>query len=239
MKDVRWRLKAMVGLSLSAITAGCAATPPPTIVHEDRILSVRLIADRRTEAPHSHPVHLTPAQTAAILNGLRVLKPAGTPLESQESVLADAPGNADVQEGTPAFSRDEVRLIAPYLVQALNQALPSQLITFHVRAGQPGDPNARRVVTSGGLFFQDERLVFILANYRTTPFGNAFEGSTISEMDIRSDPLLPIVRGGYSLGFAPAAAVVRTGSAQPAWSYVENQKIVVIDLPKLAGTAGE
>jgi hypothetical protein len=226
MKEILWSVMTMVGFCLSAFMPGCAATPPPKIIHEDRVLSIRLIADRRTEVLHSHPSHLTAGQTAGILGGLRVL-----------SAVTD--DNADVQEGAPVFTRDEVRMIAPYLAQALDQAAPTQLITFHLRAGQPGDLSARRPITSGGLFVQDERLIVILANYRTAPYGNAFEGSTISEMDIRSDPLVPIVRGGYAVGFSPAAAAVRPGSARPGWSYVEEQKIVVIDLARLTGKAAE
>ena len=123
--------------------------------------------------------------------------------------------------------------MTPYLIQAFDQASPSQLIGFHLAVGPPDDPATRPVVTSGGFFVQNDHLYVILANYRTKPYGNAYEGSAVSEIDLRSDPLIPIMRGGYTLGFSPSTATVGAGDRGMGWNYVEEHKVIVIDLAKM------
>ena len=217
-------MRRAAALSLAGVLAACTAVPPPKVIHEDRSLSVRLIADGRAGAPHGHPVHLTPGQMTRILGGLRVLKFSGAPPE-------DLP--AEQREGSAVFSREEIRAMTPYLIQAFDQASPSQLIGFHLAVGPPADPATRPVVTSGGFFVQNDHLYVILANYRTKPFGNAYEGSAISEIDLRSDPLVPIMRGGYTLGFSPSTATVGAADRGAGWNFVEEQKVIVIDLARM------
>jgi len=228
------RIGPVAGICLAGALLACAAAAPPKMVHEDRIVSVSLMTDTRSATPHAHPAHLTNPQVSRILAGLRVLRSGGTPQESPDEG-PESPRPADRREGIPVFSRDEIRMLAPFLAKAFEEVSPQQLVAFHLKGGQLDDPSSRPVVTSGGLFLDQEQLYVVLANYRTKPFGSAFEGSMVSELDLRSDPLVPIVRGGYVLGFSPGSARVTPVGGSSAWEYVEYQKIVVIDLTKVAG----
>jgi hypothetical protein len=228
------RIGFAAGACVAGALAACAAPAPPRVVHQDRVISVRLIPDTRSATPHAHPAHLTNTQVTRILAGLRVLRTGGATQESLEAGL-ESPRPIERREGLPVFSRDEVRMLAPYLAKAFGEATPQQLVVFHLKGGQLDDPSTHPVVTSGGLFLDQDLLYVVLANYRTKPFGEPLEGSMVSELDLRSDPLVPIMRGGYALGFSPTTARVRPAAGAHAWEYVEEQKVIVLDLPRVAG----
>lgn len=219
---------------LGVLLAGCAAPPPPRVIHESPALSVRLEKDSRAESPHEHPARLKAARLVRILSGARLLKPGAVPADIRAGKGAEGSQRAaDPIGGGPALSGEESRSMAPFLAEALAAAAPDELVTFTLKSGDTADPASRLLVTSGGLFIQDGLLYLVLANVRTHPVGDPLEGSLIAEMDIRTNPLLPITPGGYGLGFVPSVAWVQSAQAARTWRYVDSRKILVIDLGKL------
>lgn len=207
----------VLGLALSA----CAAAPPPKVVYEDRTLSVRLMADNRSADGHSHPALLSTDQLTRVLGGIRLESDSSEPI-----------GSANRTEPVPAFSAEEIRILGPVLFKALGSASPDQIVTFYrVQGGE----TFHRMVTSGGLFVQDGTLCLVLANYRTKTDAAPREETVAGFMDIRDQPLIPLIRGGYRVGFEPSEALVEPAQRGKAWNYPDHRKLVMIDLNRLGG----
>jgi hypothetical protein len=218
--SAKWALAArvwwgIVGLALSA----CAATPPPKVVYEDRSLSIRLAADNRSTGGHSHPALLSTDQLTRALGGIRLESDSSEPI-----------GSANRTDPVPAFSAEEIRALGPLLIKALGSASPDQIVTFY-RA--QGGETFHRTVTSGGLFVQDGTLCLVLANYHTKTDAAPREEAVAGVMDVRDHPLIPVVRGGYRVGFQPSEALVPPAQRRQAWAYPDDRKLVTIDLRRL------
>lgn len=220
--STQWLLLSVVwwgvmGLALSA----CAATPPPKVVYEDPALSIRLVADNRATDGHSHPALLSTDQLARVLGGVQL-----------ESDSSEPTGSAGRTVPVRAFSAEDIRILRPVLLKALGSASPDQIVTFYrVQGGE----TFHRVMTSGGLFVQDGTLWLVLANYRVKTDAAPREETVAGVMDVRDQPLIPVVRGGYRVGFQPSEALVPPTQRRQAWNYPDDRKLVSVDLSRLGG----
>lgn len=205
---------------------GCAVSPAPIVIYEDDQQSVWLQFDPHAGAGHSHPASLTPEQLAAVLGGLRV---KGRDVVGGFGLFSE-------KESAPTFSAAQILKVAPYLSQALKKASPQDMATFYLMAY---DINRSPVITSGGVFVRNTHLYVILANARTSPGSIQYE--TTYEPNTRDQPLLPIARFKFTAGFSPKEAWVPTEEAKRADSYpgyVDESKLIVIDLPRLFAQSG-
>jgi hypothetical protein len=205
-----------------ALACGCSAGPAPIVIHQSPRESVRLMFDPRSGGGHSHPVTLTLEQMTALLKGLRV----------KDRDVVGGFGLLAEREGAPALSSAEVAALAPHLIAALKKASPRDIATFYVVGFESG---RGRTVTSGGVFVRDGRFYVLLANDRTTPGSVQYENT--HEIDTSDQPLLPIARFKFTVGFSPPEARIPNDLARkldgydPA--YLDGSKQVVIDLAKL------
>jgi len=206
---------------------GCETSPAPIIIHQDPSNSIRLMYDPQADPPHYHPYDLTPAQLVHLLKGMWV--------KDRNSIVGF--GLFTDQRGQPAFTNREVSLLAPYLSQALEKVSPQDLVTFFMieNGGNRGS-----LITSGGLYVQENRLYFILANHRTTLSDTSNLNVTGTELDNRDYPLEPIGRYQFSVGFSPADSWISNDRAQslPGYrQYLDPGLRVIIDLRTFFETA--
>jgi hypothetical protein len=189
------------------------------VVQEDQTTSIRLVADSRAATGHSHPVTITQEQLRKILAGIRVQNDPSSPIGS---TIETSP--------VRAFSADEIRALGPGLAIALSSASPEQIVTFY--RASPGEVS-NQVVTSGGLFVEGGHLHLILANYRIKTDAAPREEAVAGVVDVMDNPLVPILRGGYTVTFEPSEAWVPRTQRVTAWNYLDDRKVVVIDLDRL------
>jgi hypothetical protein len=211
-----WRR--LIPLCILALV-GCTSAPPPRTLYHDQTTLIRLQVDERAPSVHTHPAQIGADEIAEVLRGIRVIARKGMVW----SFVAGAP------QANPAFSPGEIQSLSPKLSRALAQAKPEELVTFYHRVS---DANLGLGITSGGLFVQDTHLYVVLANNRTMPSEGMSE-NRVYEIDPVDSPLLPISRSSFRVAFAPATAAVPSDEWQ-AWPYVDQGRIVVIDLAQLA-----
>lgn len=203
------------------LVAGCTATPAPIVIHESPRTSIRLVFDPQAGNGHSHPVSFTTEQMAKVLRGVWVTKRDIVGM----GLFAGDP------EGTPAFSAAETNMLATYLAQALRKASPKDMATFYLTMA---DASSSKLVTSGGLFVRNGRMYFVLANFHTSPSSGQYE--TPYELDSRDDPLLPIARYKFTVGFSPSQARIPNPQVRGKDGYeryLDESKLLVIDLERL------
>jgi hypothetical protein len=198
---------------------GCSSPPPPVILYQDPTTLIRLQVDERTPPVHTHPAQVNTEQLAQVLQGVHVIPRKGIVW----SLVTGEP------QANPAFSPREIQALAPKLSHALAQARPEELVTFYHRVS---DANLGLGITSGGLFVEDARLYFVLANNRTLP-SEGMNQNRVHEIDPVDSPLLPISRNSFRVTFSPSTAAVPRDEWH-AWPYVDQGRIVVIDLAQLA-----
>ncbi len=202
-----------------ALTMGCTTAPPPRAVYQDAATAVKLQLDNKAGAGHSHPATISPDVIQHVLNGMRI--------QSRKSVVPSIlTGDAPL---VPAFPKEEQVFLARYLSQALAKAKPEELVTFYKRVSTSAVGLA---ITSGGLFVHDRHLYVILANDRTLP-SDGMSQSIVSEIDPVENPLLPISRTSFRASFVPATSMV-PDDERWAWSYIDEGRIVVLDLAQVA-----
>ncbi|MBM4121449.1 MAG: hypothetical protein FJ249_02490 [Nitrospira sp.] len=208
-------------LALSLFASGCVTEPPPIVVYEEPRTSIWLMFDPEAGKPgHSHPARFTNEQMEQILRGIWVTdrdRVFGRIFHEQEHALA--------------FSELQIKTLAPVFVQAFKKASPVDLVTFYLLTG---DMERGKLVTSGGLFVRNNRLYFILANYRTSPSTKIYE--TTYEIDARDQPLLPVARYIYAAGFRPPEAWIPNGEVRRKDGYeryMDESKLLIVDLARL------
>ncbi len=217
----RWLEERVGWILLAALVTGCVAQPAPIVIHEDRVDSIWVKFDPEAGAGHSHPAQLTPEQMVLVLRGVWV----------RHRDIVGGFGFFGDKEGAPAFLASEIIRLAPYLSQAFKKASPRDMVTFYLNSG---DPRQGKLVTSGGMFLRDGQLYFILANVRTSPSSVQYENTY--EFDPRDDPLLPIARRKFTVGFTPDSARVPNAQLRGTKGYegyLDESKLLVIDLPRL------
>lgn len=207
-------------LALSGlVVVGCAGSPPPRPIYEDTITSVRLQVDERTSTPHTHPAQISAEQMAAILNRVRVVPRKGF----VQTIIGGQ------SQASPAFSQMEAHALAAPISRALAEAKPEEMVTFYRRFS---DQSVGLAMTSGGLFVQDGQLYFILANNRNQPTDGMNENS-VSAIDPLQSPLLPISRTAFRIAYPSATAVIPADERRP-WPYVDEGRVLTLDLAQLA-----
>ena len=212
-------------LIATACLFGCETAPAPIIIHQDLSHSIRIMYDPQADPPHHHPYDLTPAQFVHLLKGVWV--------KDRNSIVGF--GLFTDQHGQPAFTNREVAFLAPYLSRALKKVSPKDLVTFFLveNGGKRGS-----LITSGGLYVQEHRLYFILANHQTALSDTSNLNVTGTELDNRDYPLEPIGRYQFSVGFSPADSWIPHDRAQALpgdQPYLDPSLRIVIDLKKFFG----
>lgn len=214
-------------LAAALLSTGCITSPSAIVLHEEPHVSVRVQFDPRAGLGHTHPAVVSPEQLAVVLKGLWV----------QGRDVFGGFGLLGGREEAPAFAPQDIVSLSAHLSRALAKASPHDLVTFYLVSRQPGLGN---VVTSGGLFIHGEHLYVILANAYTPPSSVQYENTY--EIDTRDQPLLPIARYKFSVGFTPSTARISTAEArgkdriQP---YFDESKLVILDLQKLFPAASQ
>ena len=138
---------------------GCAAPPLYSyLVYENPTAFVRLELSPWADPDlpqtwNAHPATLSQRQIHKALEGLRVR-------EHRVALVRWVWGMAEME---PAFRDEEIELLAPRLLEALELAVPEEIVTFYL--SHPVNAT-KREVTSGGLYVTEGRLHFILSNYR-------------------------------------------------------------------------
>ena len=87
----------------------------------------------------------------------------------------------------PAFSLDEIDLLAPHIVAALAKANPNQRIYFSSKADKPGLIFSRDTLSNGVIFIKDDKFNIVFAN-----LNYELKESTVSSTDTgyyTGDPL--------------------------------------------------
>lgn len=200
---------------------GCATGPAPIVIHEGRQESVWLHFDPKAGAGHSHPVSITSEQMAAVLKGVRV---KSRDVIGGFELLSDA-------NSAPAFSGREILALVPYLSQAFKKASPKDIVTFYLTTQDSGHG---ALITSGGLFARNGHLYIVLANARTSPSSIQYENTY--EPDSKDQPLLPIARFKFVVGFIPSEVRLPSETAMSSdgySTYLDGSKLVVVDLARL------
>lgn len=203
---------------LVALLAGCAG-PPPRQIYQDPITSIRLYIDERAGAGHTHPGEVPTDHLALVLSGVRVVPRSGY----ISSLITGQP------QANPAFTAGEIQALAPKLSRALSQATPQELVTFYRRFT---DASIGLGITSGGMFVQGTHLFVIVANHRNLPT-EGMNQNMVTNFDPVDSPLIPIARSSFRIEFEPATAVV-PADRRAAWSYLDEGRILAIDLQALA-----
>lgn len=209
-------------LLAAAAHFGCTTPPPPRTSYQDPITAIRLYVDDRARSSHQHPAMVSSEQMTKVLGGLRVIPRSGF-IGSLISGQAQA---------RPAFASAEIQALAPRLSRALTEAKPDELVTFYRRFSDAGTGLA---ITSGGMFVQDGYLVVILANDRTLPT-DGMNQNMVTDFDPVDSPLVPIARTSFRVEFAPPQ-VLAAPDKRPAWPYIDEGRILAIDLQRLSAEA--
>lgn len=148
----------LISLCFLLIVEGCSG---PFLysrtIHEGRNSYVKLEArygegQKGANMEFSHPVVLPETDWAWILK---------TPyVKPQQRILS-----IDTNEigPTPLFTERELQYLVKYVTVAFTKAHPGEWVVFYL-----SDPQGMEVtaITSGGLFVEDSKLHFVLANYR-------------------------------------------------------------------------
>lgn len=215
-----------IGIAALVLAAGCSAGPQPLPLYERPGLTVTLMYDSRAGSGHSHPVAAPVEQIKAVLQGLRL---------HHRDVMGTL-GLLGDDETTAAFGPQEAAELAPHVSAGLAKASPHDLVAFHM---VQRDARRAPLVTSGGIFVRGRHLYIILANAKTSPSSLQYE--TPYEPDSRANPLLPITRFKYAVGYVPAGRRIPMADAKRAdgWDgYLDESKVVVVDLDARDGHAG-
>ena len=222
---MRWVQAFVLAGWSGAYASGCAVSPPPIPILDEPSLLVDVAYDPHAGSDHSHPATIPPTQIASMLQGLQ--------LEARD--VTGTGGFLNSGKTVPAFSQRDIKILAPLLATGLSKASTRDLVRFYlVQQDVDGAP----LVTSGGVFVHQQHLYLILANGKTSPSSVQYE--TTYEPNSRLDPLLPIARFKFKAGFEPADWRIPTRQAKKidGWDgYVDESKVVVIDLKQLATAA--
>ena len=157
---------------------------------------------------------------ARVLSGIRVVPRSGY----ISSLITGQP------QANPAFSSSEIQILAPKLSRALAEATAQEVVTFYRRFT---DASIGLGITSGGIFVQGSHLFVILANNRNLPT-EGMNQNMVTDFDPIDSPLIPISRTSFRVEFTPAIAVVPPGQRQ-SWPYIDDGRILAIDLQQLTG----
>ena len=184
-----WRIGilAVTVLWIGGLTmTGCARLPYTTkTVHEDERVVVNVQQEVESRA-YTHPVQLTATEMAALLKGFSIREQQRLPLR----------WFAEEVPPKPLFREDEVQVLAPYLVEALQQLGANERAHFEVR-GPGNNPRYARDVVSGSVAARDPYL-YLKVEY----FHNQIPIRKSDNYDYNY-PLPPATPKNYILYFEP------------------------------------
>ena len=212
-----WVLFIIGVICVSEGLVSCASLPPPRTVYQDSLTTVQLREERRTDQAYSHPVSVTNEQMIAILSGIRVQKRG-------EIIMNIVTGDPEAE---PVFQQSEIQAMAPKLSQALSMATPKEIVTFYRRIS---DPNIGVIITSGGLFVNEQHVYFILANHRNRP-SDVMSQAVSYEVDPMDDPLFSLRARSFGVTFVPGEVQVKQDTKRV--RYEDPGKVVILDLQRL------
>ena len=193
---------ALAGLMLF----GCSSPSVFTrVVHQDPSGFVSLESPLSGETaqitPYRHPVQFTEQEMAAVLQSVVAQREMSS---IRYYVLRQDP------KPEPVFTTQEIQLLNPRLVAAFSKARPEEVVVFFLN--QPRQDGVLEI-TSGGLFVQDERLYFLLANLRA-PVTTASKAERA-----REHPLSPLSEPDFEMKAGAHQVVLETKSTVlPSWA---------------------
>ncbi len=181
------RMPTLVALGVCVLTVACARLPYQTqAVYEDARVSV-VLQQEVPAARYSHPVAIHSHEVRALLAGFTFRDKPRLPLRWYAEELPPK----------PIFRADELQLLMPHVIAALQKAGPSERVYFQVRA--PGlNPSAEREVTAGWMAVQLPYLYFTLEHFHAQ-----FPLRVEEQWDLRY-PAIPPAPGDFLLYFEPA-----------------------------------
>ncbi|MBI3809829.1 MAG: hypothetical protein HY284_05145 [Nitrospirae bacterium] len=195
-------LAALAGLMLF----GCSSPSVFTrVVHQDPSgfvsLESPLGGGTARITPYRHPVQFTKQEMAAVLQSVGAQREMSS---IRYYVLRQDP------KSEPVFTPQEIQLLNPRLVAAFSKARPEEVVVFFLN--QPRQDSVLEI-TSGGLFVQDERLYFLLANLRA-PVTTASKAERA-----REHPLSPLSEPDFEMKAGAHQVVLETKSTVlPPWA---------------------
>jgi hypothetical protein len=210
---------------LVLLLAGCAIPQVPSrTIYEDPVNYVRLETDDAVlpEWPpghHAHPKALNADRVAALLKGMTVQEHR---VWIQKWIQGEAPL-------VPAFSDEEVALLAPRIAEAFAAAKYNERVTFYLSQPQT---SVKRVITSGGLYLHGNELHVILGNWHIV-YGIPTYGMVYD----RRYPMRPTAAKGFNLMFQPAEAVIKQSSSLWDTIFANTKDELVIDMGLLEQSA--
>jgi len=207
------------GLLLGFIAlVGCTPSHYTTLTIYDSpqsFVRLEIDRDRDQDVGHSHPVDISTEQMVTLLNGLVFEEP-----------VAKLPFYDDLSQPRrhPALMPSEVALFAPLLSTALKKAGPEEIVTFYHSTARSG---TQRLVTSGGMFVEQNHLHLILGNYRSPTHFSADVGM-VDTTDERLTPLRALAPQRGRLDFEPHSAIHKTDDAGiEAWFQPKRLEIII------------
>ncbi len=215
-----FRLASTLAVFIILITACAIPYVPSRTVYEDPVNFVRLEIDDSVlpEWPpghHEHPIIIPPDQLRAILLGIKVQERR---IFLQRWLFGDAPL-------VQAFTDEEVALLATEISQALAEARYNERVTFYLSQPQT---SAKRIITTGGLYVQNDQLHFLLGNWQIV-YGIPTYGMIYD----RRYPMRPTAAKGFDLFFLPEDAVVPFHSSLLDALFANDTDELVLDLAKI------
>ena len=211
----------MIRLCALMLLAGCAIPQIPfRTVYEDPVNYVRLEVDPgvlREWPPshHDHPAHFSPEMLRTILLGLKVKEHR---VFLQRWLFGDAPF-------VQAFTDEEISILSTQIAEALALAQYNERITFYLSQPQT---SAKRVITSGGLYINNQQLHVLLGNWQIV-YGIPTYGMIYD----RRYPMRPTAAKGFDLYFLPADAVVTAKSSWIDTLFANTKDELIIDLNRV------
>ncbi|HEY5627037.1 MAG TPA: hypothetical protein VIR79_03780 [Nitrospira sp.] len=204
---------------------GCAIPHVPSrTIYEDPVNYVRLELDDAVlpEWPpshHAHPSAITADRMVRLLKGMTVQ-------ESRIWIQRWMQGEAPLE---PAFSDDEIALLAPRMAEAFSEAKYNERVTFYLSQPQT---SVKRVITSGGLYLHGNELHVILGNWHIV-YGIPTYGMIYD----RRYPMRPTAAKGFDLMFQPADAVRKQRHSFWDTIFANTKDELVIDLQAVEQSA--
>jgi hypothetical protein len=125
----------------------------------------------------------------------------------------------------PAFTDEELDLLAGYIAEALGQAEYNERVTFYL--SKP-ETSIRRIITSGGLYVHGTELHFLLGNWRVV-----YGVPTYGMIYDRRYPMRPTIAKGFDLFFHVPEAVIPVQSSLIDDIFANSKDELIIDLTKL------
>ncbi len=207
---------------LALITVGCAASHPPTPVHDAVLGKVFLehVSDKSFQA--AHPIKLSETTVSDILRGVHTKEKSGLVL-----LLGKALKSTNLND-IRTFSEDDIAFLTPHITTALAQATPNQRVGFHVYStpviSQRRKDSQNPETTSGYLFADGLSLHFTLTQYRYRPG----KKSTSSQKEPRPLPDTDGLRD-REVTFLPEAAIRPDLYDRSSWIGKSEDRSLAID----------